>query len=84
MAENTVKELQHHLFERPLPYCPSCASTELAPVARDGNVDYMCRQCSSCWHVELGAYWRVDCPPARGGAVARELNEVDRGVVTTS
>ena len=54
MAENTANELiEHHLFERPLPYCPSCRSTKLVPVSRDANVDYLCRSCSSCWHVEL-------------------------------
>ena len=63
MAENTANELiEHHLFERPLPYCPSCGSTKLVPVRRDANVDWLCRRCSSCWHVELGAFWRVDAP----------------------
>jgi transposase-like protein len=74
MAKNSVDEtIEHHLFERPLPYCPSCGSTKLVPVSRDGNVDYLCRRCSSCWHVELGAFWRVAGPPAleSHGAVAR-------------
>jgi hypothetical protein len=61
MAEITADEtIEHHLFERPLPYCPSCGSRSLVALSRDGNVDYLCRRCSSCWHVELGAFWRVE------------------------
>jgi len=59
---DTEKEFEHHLFERPLPQCPRCASADLVPVSREGNVDYLCRHCAARWHVELGAYWRVDPP----------------------
>lgn len=63
MTEHSVSELEHHLFERPLPGCPSCASTDLVPITSDGYIDYLCPHCSECWHVELGAFWRVSCPP---------------------
>jgi transposase-like protein len=63
MVANTAKEpIEHHLFERPLPHCPSCGSTDLMPLERNGNVDYVCGRCRTRWHVELGAYWRIDGP----------------------
>ena len=71
MAEKTASEfVEHHLFERPLPYCPSCEAMDLVPISRDGNVDYLCRRCAACWHVELGAFWRVNGPPADANAAA--------------
>ena len=62
MAHNSEKELEHHLFDRPLPYCPTCGSTKLGPATRNGSVDFVCSRCGTRWHVELGAYWRVDAP----------------------
>jgi hypothetical protein len=61
MAEKTADPLVgRHLFERPLPYCPSCEAMDLVPISRDDGVDYVCRRCAGRWHVELGAFWRVD------------------------
>jgi hypothetical protein len=64
MVDKTTEELvQRHLFERPLPYCPWCESMDLVPIRRDDDVDFLCRRCAGSWHVELGAFWRVESPP---------------------
>jgi hypothetical protein len=60
MSESMNTETEHHLFERPLPCCPSCGCPNLEPVAHGGDVDYLCVDCRARWHVELGAFWRVD------------------------
>jgi hypothetical protein len=64
MAQQTDELVDRHLFERPLPYCPSCEAMDLVAIPRDDSVDYVCRQCAGCWHVELGAFWRIDRSPA--------------------
>ncbi len=49
-----------HLLDRPLDRCPTCESAQLVPVADGANVNWLCVECSRCWHVELGHVWRVD------------------------
>jgi hypothetical protein len=51
-----------HPISRPLSQCPRCGSVRLEPVVErdDGTVHLLCRDCSRCWHVELGFVHRVD------------------------
>jgi len=60
MSEDEIDLGEAHLLEHPLHTCPKCDSAKLVPV-RDGNdVNFLCLECSRCWHVELGRVWRVD------------------------
>jgi transposase-like protein len=54
-----------HLFDRPLPCCPTCGSEQLEPVVEKATQDvhFMCRNCSRYWHVELGFVHRVTQSP---------------------
>lgn len=51
--------------------CPDCRSDRLLAVFDGEKVKFLCDECMSCWHVELGYFFdRVDaaeCPgcPAR-------------------
>ena len=54
-------EHEPHPISRPLTHCPVCGSSALDPVVeRDRHtVHFLCRDCSRCWHVELGAVHRM-------------------------
>ncbi len=60
MAGKQIPTHEAHLFGAPLEACPSCGSTALEPVIDDAAVHFFCTDCARCWHVELGAVWRVD------------------------
>jgi len=60
MNGNEFRTTEPHLLRAPLLACPRCESTELTPVTDDALVNFYCTQCARCWHVELGAVWRVD------------------------
>jgi hypothetical protein len=55
-------ELFDHPISRPLNQCPNCGSVRLDPVVdrTRETVHLLCRDCSRCWHVELGFVRRVD------------------------
>jgi len=50
-----------HPINRPLAHCPACGSDRLDPVVERERrtVHFLCRDCSRCWHVELGAVHRM-------------------------
>jgi hypothetical protein len=51
---------QPHWLASPLQACPTCGSQRLVAV-RDGNeTNFVCEDCTRCWHVELGYVHRVD------------------------
>jgi hypothetical protein len=55
-------------------HCPACGSDRVEPVVEGGpepQVHHFCAQCGRCWHVALGAYWRVS-PDACAGCSHRE------------
>jgi Pyruvate/2-oxoacid:ferredoxin oxidoreductase delta subunit len=51
-----------HLLGTPLTRCPECRGTALDPVVDVDaeTVNFRCRDCGRCWHVELGFVHRVD------------------------
>jgi hypothetical protein len=70
-----------HLFDRPLHFCPTCGSDELLPVTDRGAVHFLCDNCGRCWHVELGAVWRVNpetCAHCEHYARCSEVFAVDQ------
>lgn len=54
-------EVDDHPITRPLARCPVCGSNRLDPVVENERqtVHLLCRDCSRCWHVELGFVHRV-------------------------
>ncbi len=46
---------------QPLSRCPTCGSPNLESVVETGRgtVHHLCRDCSRCWHVELGFVHRM-------------------------
>jgi hypothetical protein len=62
-----------HPIARPLARCPACGSARLDPVVEreERRVHFLCRDCSRCWHVELGYVQRVT-PEACAGCPERE------------
>ena len=54
-------EVDDHPISRPLAHCPACGSNRLDPVVENERqtVHLLCRDCSRCWHVELGYVHRV-------------------------
>jgi hypothetical protein len=56
------QERSDHPISRPLSHCPGCGSVRLDPVVERGGetVHLLCRDCSRCWHVELGFVHRMD------------------------
>lgn len=45
--------------------CPTCGSDELEAVWDGEWTNFLCHECWSCWHVQLGWIHRVDiatCP----------------------
>jgi hypothetical protein len=70
---STAPDHRSPVSARPLEVCPACGSDRLEPTAEMGNdeVHYLCHNCWRCWHVALGAYWRV-APTACLGCAYRE------------
>jgi len=58
-----------HLFDRPLRCCPTCGSEQLEPVVEGATQDvhFLCRNCGTYWHVELGFVHRVTPSTGVGG-----------------
>ncbi len=54
-------DLDEHPITRPLAHCPVCKSNHLDPVVETERqtVHLLCRDCSRCWHVELGYVHRM-------------------------
>jgi transposase-like protein len=54
-------EVENHPINRPLAHCPVCGSENLDPVVENERqtVHFLCRDCSRCWHVELGYVHRM-------------------------
>ncbi len=50
--------------------CPKCFSTAIDPVVDGDEVNFLCRVCGRCWHIELGYVHRVD-PRTCGGCPHR-------------
>jgi hypothetical protein len=61
-------EFTPHPLGPPLPHCPACGSAQLEPVVEREleEVHFLCRDCSRCWHVELGRVTRVVPPTCYG------------------
>ena len=58
-----------------LPQCPSCRSMRLRAVSDGEDTNFLCLECGTCWHLELGWVHRVepaDCPgcPSRSVCTA--------------
>lgn len=56
--------------------CPRCGSAESEAVSDGEMMNFLCRSCWSCWHVELGFVHHVDpttCPGCqhRGECLSR-------------
>ena len=56
------------LITRPLPYCPACGSTDLAPVVESlvQEVHFLCSDCGRCWHTSLVSVRRIAPPTCFG------------------
>lgn len=75
-------EVDDHPITRPLVHCPVCGSNRLDPVVENDRetVHLLCRDCSRCWHVELGFVHRVaptaclGCPERARCVVAYEAD----------
>jgi hypothetical protein len=54
-------DVESHPLARPLAHCPACGSARLDPVVETERqtVHFLCRDCSRCWHVELGHVHRM-------------------------
>ena len=54
-------EIRDDPITRPLTHCPVCGSNRLDPVVENERqtVHLLCRDCSRCWHVELGFVHRM-------------------------
>jgi hypothetical protein len=50
-----------HPLRYPLQQCPACGSERLDPVVENETVEvhFLCRDCTRCWHVELGRVHRM-------------------------
>jgi len=61
METHEHSEFQSHPIKRPLAHCPACGSSQLDPVVENERqtVHFLCRDCSRCWHVELGFVHRM-------------------------
>jgi hypothetical protein len=59
--EHEDDALEDHPITRPFAHCPVCGSSRLDPVVekRRQTVHFLCRDCSRCWHVELGFVHRM-------------------------
>lgn len=64
------------LFDRQIAVCPACGSDRLEPVGehRSPEVNLYCRECSRCWHTELGRVLRIT-PPVCFGCHERDRCE---------
>jgi len=71
-----VSQVDDHLISRPLTNCPACGSPQLDPVVEQERqtVHLLCRDCSRCWHAELGFVHRM-APAACLGCPERERCE---------
>ena len=60
--ENGASDNLEHPITHPLARCPACGSQRLDPVVERERqtVHLLCRDCSRCWHVELGFVHRID------------------------
>jgi hypothetical protein len=75
--------LEDHPITRPLAYCPVCGSNRLDPVVETERqtVHFLCRDCSRCWHVELGFVHLMTPATCFGypdGATREAVGETDR------
>ena len=72
MTPRKLYQAEPSMIARPLQHCPSCSSTALDAVveARMQEVHFLCRECSRCWDVALGAVTRV-APPSCFGCPER-------------
>jgi hypothetical protein len=69
-------DVDEHPISRPLTNCPGCGSAKLDPVVEKERqtVHMLCRDCSRCWHAELGFVRRI-APYACLGCPERERCE---------
>ena len=60
----TTKPSQPH-FLRDVLQCPECGNTELEAVSDGDDTNFLCHECGSCWHWDLGYMMRVPVGRAR-------------------
>ena len=66
---------------KPIDTCPACGAVELRRVFDGELMNFLCPQCMSCWHVELGFIHRINpktCPGCAYQLVCVEYQEHDR------
>ena len=76
-----------HPIDQPLTHCPACRSEQLEPVVENERqtVHFLCRDCSRCWHVELGYVHRMvpatcfGCPERARCEPAYERDHAPKG-----
>src|SRR5256885_1862160 len=56
LEENGARARAQHPLRYPLLRCPACGSAQFEPVIENptDEVNFLCRGCKRCWHVELG------------------------------
>jgi NMD protein affecting ribosome stability and mRNA decay len=64
--------------------CPQCGGRLLEPVSDGESINFFCRSCLACWHVELGYVRRVEvssCPGCEhfGACLLRRTIESSEG-----
>jgi len=55
--------------------CPECHSVDLEAVIDGAGVNFFCRACARCWHLELNRVIRVDPATCAGCGHAGECTE---------
>ena len=66
---------------KPIDTCLDCGAVELRRVFDGELMNFLCTQCMSCWHVELGLIQRIDpqtCPGCDLHLICVEYQEHDR------
>lgn len=75
MPEIDLREDRARPSPRPslgtLDRCPVCGGGDLDAVSDGESVNFRCRRCDRCWHVELNRVTRVD-PDTCGGCPRRD------------
>ena len=91
MTPGDIDRAEPSTIARPLQHCPSCNSTLLDAVVetRVQEVHFLCRECSRCWDVALGAVTRVaplncfGCPERRRCEEAYAADHAPRAPAVT-